>query len=102
VRQVLDPNASGDRRSYRLIERSFIMRIHRTNRLTGILLTVGALLLAVPACSDNRRSNSDDISDVTSTPVYNPNPTHPFKDITPDNEYANMDKLKRGLEKGGR
>ena len=65
-------------------------KVDRT-RLAGLSLALALTLLA--GCGGNDTVNT--VLPPAPAPVYNPNPNDPLKDVTTDNESANMDKLRK-------
>ena len=69
------------------------MQTLRIASISGILLT-SCIIITLSGCGSG---NSP--PEVKSIPVYNPSPQDPLRDITPENEAANMDRI-RGVVKG--
>jgi hypothetical protein len=71
------------------------MHALRTIGLMGGFFALGTLLVGLSGCGESAPTEP-----TKPIPVYNPDPKNPNKDITLENESANMDKLK-GIKKGG-
>jgi hypothetical protein len=54
------------------------------------VFAAGVLALAVPGCDSGPKENPKSIG------VYNPDPNSPLKDVTLENEYQNLDKIRAG------